>query len=379
MTHRTPRILTICGTRPEAIKLAPFILAANASDSVDHRLCVTGQHRQMLDSVLTVFGITPDDDLNIMKAGQTLDQVVAAVLAGAGTVMDAWKPDWIVVQGDTSTAFAAALAAFHRKIRVAHVEAGLRTGNMLSPWPEEGNRRLIGQVAALHFPPTDQSAANLLREAFDPTTVEVTGNTVIDALKWVAARAAPDKATFDWINPDKRMILVTGHRRENFDGGLDRICQALASIAARDDVEIIYPVHLNPIVQKTAESFLGGHSNIHLIAPQDYVPFVALMQKAYLIVTDSGGIQEEAPGLGKPVLVTRDTTERPEAVAAGTARLIGTSSEALVANVTELLDDPTAYAAMAQAKNPFGDGKAAPRILARIIRESVQLQESGVS
>ena len=370
MPNQNPKILTVCGTRPEAIKLAPFILAAAASPDVDHRLCVTGQHRQMLDQVLAVFGITPDDDLNIMKSGQTLDQVVTGVLAGVGQIIDDWQPDWVVVQGDTSTAFAAALAAFHRKVRVAHVEAGLRTGNLLSPWPEEGNRRLIGQITAIHFPPTEQSAANLHREGFDPGTIKVTGNTVIDALQWVAARPDPNAQAFDWIDPAKRMILVTGHRRENFDGGLDRICQALATLAARDDLDIIYPVHLNPVVQKTAEAVLGGHANVHLIAPQDYRPFVALMQKAYLIVTDSGGIQEEAPGLGKPVLVTRDTTERPEAIEAGTARLIGTSSEALVASVTELLDNPTAYAAMAQAKNPFGDGKAAPRILARILQES---------
>ncbi len=370
MTFIRPRILTVCGTRPEAIKLAPFILAATASTDVDHHLCVTGQHRQMLDQVLAVFGIVPDVDLNIMKSGQSLDDVVSHVLSGVGAVIDQWKPDWVIVQGDTSTAFGAALAAFHRKVRVAHVEAGLRTGDMLSPWPEEGNRRLIGQVTALHFPPTETSAANLLREGFDPETIQITGNTVIDALQWVAARGEADVDLFNWIDPAKRMILVTGHRRENFDGGLDRICQALATLAAREDVQIVYPVHLNPIVQKTAEAVLGGHSNIHLIAPQEYLPFVALMQKAYLIVTDSGGIQEEAPGLGKPVLVTRDTTERPEAIAAGTARLIGTSSEALVSAVTELLDNGAAYALMAQAKNPFGDGNAAPRILARILLES---------
>ncbi len=371
MPNPRPKILTVCGTRPEAIKLAPFILAADACATAEHRLCVTGQHRQMLDQVLAVFGITPDDDLNIMKSGQTLDAVVSGVLAGVGQIIDDWQPDWVVVQGDTSTAFAAALAAFHRKVRVAHVEAGLRTGNMLSPWPEEGNRRLIGQLTHLHFPPTAQSAANLLREGFDPATIEVTGNTVIDALHWVAAQPDPNGQSFDWIDPAKRMILVTGHRRENFDGGLERICHALATLAQRSDIEIVYPVHLNPVVQNTAQAVLGSHPNIHLIAPQDYRPFVALMQRAYLIVTDSGGIQEEAPGLGKPVLVTRDTTERPEAIEAGTARLIGTSSAALVASVTELLDDPQAYAAMAQAKNPFGDGKAAPRILARILQESL--------
>jgi UDP-N-acetylglucosamine 2-epimerase len=368
-----PRILTVCGTRPEAIKLAPVVLAALASDAVDHHLCVTGQHRQMLDQVLAVFGLTPDSDLNIMRPGQTLDDIASAALIGIGKVIDDWAPDWVIVQGDTSTAFAASLAAFHRKIRIAHVEAGLRTGNMLSPWPEEGNRRLIGQLASVHFPPTGWAEANLLREGFSPDQIEMTGNTVIDALGWVTSRLASDSdmaAKFAFLNPDRRLILVTGHRRENFDGGLDRICRALATLAARDDIEILYPVHLNPKVQKTVAEILGGAANVHLIAPQDYQPFVYLMQRAHIIVTDSGGIQEEAPGLGKPVLVTRDTTERPEAVEAGTARLIGTSSEALVAAVTELLDQPARYAAMAQAKNPFGDGKSAPRIIARLIKET---------
>ena len=367
------KVLTVCGTRPEAIKLAPVVLAARSFAGLDHRLCVTGQHRQMLDQVLAVFGLTPDYDLNIMKPGQTLDQVVAAALAGVGAIIDDWQPDWVIVQGDTSTAFAAALAAYHRQVRVAHVEAGLRTGNLLSPWPEEGNRRLIGQVTSLHFPPTGWAEANLLREGFDPACVEVTGNTVIDALEWVVERLDGSTAIADefaFLDPAKKLILVTGHRRENFDGGLERVCRALAELAARDDVEILYPVHLNPKVQQTAEAVLQGRGNVHLIGPQDYLPFVWLMQRCYLIVTDSGGIQEEAPGLGKPVLVTRDTTERPEAIAAGTARLIGTAPEALVAAVSELLDDPDAYARMAEAKNPYGDGKAAPRILARILQES---------
>ncbi len=326
----------------------------------------------MLDSVLSIFGLKPDDDLNIMKPGQTLDDVVAAALTGVGEVIDAWKPDWVVVQGDTSTAFAASLAAYHRKVSVAHVEAGLRTGNLHSPWPEEGNRRLIGQVTSVHFPPTSWAESNLIREGFDPARIEITGNTVIDALKWVAKRLEeqPERSTdFSFLDPTKRLILVTGHRRENFDGGLERMCQALAKLSARDDIEILYPVHLNPQVQATVQSVLAGHINVHLIGPQDYLPFVALMQRCHLIVTDSGGIQEEAPALGKPVLVTRDTTERPEAIESGTARLIGTSSEAVISGVTELLDNPTAYAAMAEARNPYGDGTAAPRILARMIKE----------
>jgi UDP-N-acetylglucosamine 2-epimerase (non-hydrolysing) len=370
---KIPKILTVCGTRPEAIKLAPVVLAALASDAVDHHLCVTGQHRQMLDQVLAVFGLTPDSDLNIMRPGQSLDDIASAALIGIGKVIDDWSPDWVIVQGDTSTAFAASLAAFHRKVKVAHVEAGLRTGNMLSPWPEEGNRRLIGQLAAIHFPPTRWAEANLLREGIPPTQIEMTGNTVIDALTWVKERVEADSEIanrFSFLNPDRRLILVTGHRRENFDGGLKRVCQALAALSKRDDIEILYPVHLNPNVQTIVASILGDSANVHLIEPQDYRPFVHLMQRAHIIVTDSGGIQEEAPGLGKPVLVTRDTTERPEAVEAGTARLIGTSSESLIAAVTELLDNPASYAAMAQAKNPFGDGKSAPRIIARLIKES---------
>jgi UDP-N-acetylglucosamine 2-epimerase (non-hydrolysing) len=373
VVSKKPKILTVCGTRPEAIKLAPVVLAALASDAVDHHLCVTGQHRQMLDQVLAVFGLTPDSDLNIMRPGQSLDDIASAALIGIGKVIDDWSPDWVIVQGDTSTAFAASLAAFHRKVKVAHVEAGLRTGNMLSPWPEEGNRRLIGQLAAIHFPPTRWAEANLLREGIPPTQIEMTGNTVIDALTWVKERVEADSEIadrFSFLNPDRRLILVTGHRRENFDGGLERVCQALAALSKRDDIEILYPVHLNPNVQTIVASILGDSANVHLIEPQDYRPFVHLMQRAHIIVTDSGGIPEEAPGLGKPVLVTRDTTERPEAVEAGTARLIGTSSESLIAAVTELLDNPASYAAMAQAKNPFGDGKSAPRIIARLIKES---------
>jgi UDP-N-acetylglucosamine 2-epimerase len=368
------RVLTVFGTRPEAIKLAPVVRAFQADARVTHATCVSGQHRQMLDQVLEVFGLTPEYDLNIMKPGQSLDYVTAAALQGVGGVMDSFKPDWVVVQGDTATAFAAALAGFYRKVKVAHVEAGLRTGNLYSPWPEEGNRKLIGQITALHFPPTQTSADNLRREAVEERVIKVTGNTVIDALQIVAKRLAEDAdlrarfdADFKYLRADKRLILVTGHRRENFDGGLERVCTALRQIAERGDVDILYPVHLNPNVQETAKAVLGHHPAVHLIGPQDYVPFVYLMQRAHLIVTDSGGIQEEAPGLGKPVLVTRDTTERPEAISAGTARLVGTDATALVGHVTELLDDQKAYTKMAQAKNPFGDGTASARIVQHML------------
>jgi UDP-N-acetylglucosamine 2-epimerase (non-hydrolysing) len=370
------RVLTIFGTRPEAIKLAPVVLAFAGAPAAEHVLCVTGQHRQMLDQVLKIFDLAPDHDLDIMKPGQDLTHVTTAVLEGLGAVLDQVRPDWVIVQGDTTTAFAASLAAFYRKIAVAHVEAGLRTGNIYSPWPEEMNRRLTGQITSLHFPPTEAAAANLRREGVPEARMLVTGNTVIDALQWVAAKLDSDPALsarfggeFSWLDPSRRLILVTGHRRENFDGGLERVCRALARLAARGDVQIVYPVHLNPTVQATAQAVLNGSPAVHLIAPQDYLPFVYLMRRSHLIVTDSGGIQEEAPGLGKPVLVTRDTTERPEAITAGTARLVGTGEEALVAAATELLDNPAAHAAMAQARNPFGDGTAASRIVARLLQE----------
>jgi UDP-N-acetylglucosamine 2-epimerase len=367
------RILTVYGTRPEAIKLAPVALALKTDSSIESAVCVTGQHRQMLDSVNGLFEIVPDYDLNLMKPGQSLTHITTAALEGIGDILDSYKPDWVIVQGDTSTAFAGALASFYRKIKVAHVEAGLRTGNMLSPWPEEGNRKLIGQITTVHFPPTETSANNLRREAVPEKDIIVTGNTVIDALKWVAnkldtvpAFRAEYDARFNFLDCNKRLILITGHRRENFDGGLANVCKALRRLAERGDVELVYPVHLNPNVQATAKEVLGNHPAVHLIDPQDYLPFVYLMQRSSLIVTDSGGIQEEAPGLGKPVLVTRDTTERPEAVEAGTARLIGTSEQALVDHATELLDTPSSYAQMAQAKNPFGNGNAAQRILAHL-------------
>jgi len=370
------RVLTVFGTRPEAIKLAPVVLALSADSEIEHVLCVTGQHRQMLDQVLEVFGLRPDHDLAIMKPGQDLTHVTSAVLEGVGRVIDAVQPDWVVVQGDTTTCFAASLAAFYRRVKVAHVEAGLRTGNIYSPWPEEVNRRLTGQIAALHFPPTEAAAGNLRAEGVGEDRILVTGNTVIDALLLVRDRLDADaalrarlEAQFSWRDRARRLILVTGHRRENFDGGLERVCRALACLADRGDVQIVYPVHLNPEVQRTAQAVLGARDSVHLIPPLDYLPFVHLMREADLIVTDSGGVQEEAPGLGKPVLVTRDTTERPEAIAAGTARLVGTDDRTLVAAATQLLDNSAAYEAMARAANPYGDGRAAGRIVARLTEE----------
>jgi UDP-N-acetylglucosamine 2-epimerase (non-hydrolysing) len=370
------RFLTIFGTRPEAIKLAPVVLALAEEPGIRHTLCVTGQHREMLDQVLRLFDLVPDHNLDIMKPVQDLTHVTTAVLEGLRPVLDEARPDWVIVHGDTTTCFAASLAAFYRKIPVAHVEAGLRTGNIHSPWPEEMNRRLTGQLATLHFPPTEAAAENLRREGVAEDRLLVTGNTVVDALHRVAARldaapllAAPLVQEFSWLDPARRLVLVTGHRRENFSGGLARVCRALARLAARGDVQIVYPVHLNPAVQETVMATLAGAPAVHLIAPLGYLAFVWLMRRAHLIITDSGGIQEEAPSFGRPVLVTRDTTERPEAIAAGTARLVGTDEDFLVAAASELLDDPAAHAAMARAKNPFGDGQAAARIVARLLQE----------
>lgn len=369
------RILTVFGTRPEAIKLALLAHRLNARSDVRHALCVTGQHRQMLDQVLNVFALKPDYDLALMRDNQSLASLSALALTRVSETIAAYKPDWVVVQGDTTSAFIAALAAFYHKVRVAHVEAGLRTGNIYSPWPEEANRKLISQIASVHFPPTETSADNLRREGVCAEDILTTGNTVIDALHWVRAKLENDTdlraqldQQFAFLPSNKRLILVTGHRRENMDGGLARTCAALAKLAARGDVAIVYPVHLNPQVQATAYEILGAHPDIHLIAPLDYVPFVYLMCRAHLIITDSGGIQEEAPGLGKPVLVTRDTTERPEALAAGTARLVGTDGAQLFHAATQLLNDERAYAAMAQAANPFGDGQASLRIAQRLLQ-----------
>jgi UDP-N-acetylglucosamine 2-epimerase (non-hydrolysing) len=374
MTDRL-RVLSVFGTRPEAIKMAPVVRALAAAAHIDARVCVTAQHREMLDQVLGLFAITPDYDLNLMKPGQDLTDITSAVLQGLRPVLAEFQPQLLLVHGDTTTTLAASLAAYYGRVAVGHVEAGLRTGNIYSPWPEEINRRVAGALTTLHFAPTEGSRANLLAENVAESAIAVTGNTVIDALHSVVAMVENDPGQFAAqfaFDPAKRMILVTGHRRESFGGGFDRICAALAQIAERDDVEIVYPVHLNPNVRGPVEAQLSGRANVHLIAPQDYLPFVWLMNRSTLILTDSGGVQEEAPSLGKPVLVMRDTTERPEAVAAGTVRLVGTDVAAIVGNVNDLLDNQAAYDAMSFAHNPYGDGNASQRILAAIDQWAAQ-------
>lgn len=367
--HAMNKILIVFGTRPEAIKMAPVVSVLKASSQCEVKVCVTAQHRQMLDQVLALFNIVPDFDLDLMKPGQDLTDITSNVLIGLRDVFRQWTPDLVFAHGDTTTAMAASLAAFYAKIPVAHVEAGLRTNDISSPWPEEMNRRMVGRMASLHFAPTEIARANLLAEGCPGKTIFVTGNTVIDALLDVVERINTDAALnqqlherFSFLREDKRLILVTGHRRENFGQGFENICRALRAIAERDDVEILYPVHLNPNVQEPVHRILGGCESIHLIEPQDYLPFVYLMSRAYIILTDSGGIQEEAPSLGKPVLVMRDTTERPEAVSAGTVKLVGTDAERIVATIHQLLTQREVYDAMAFAHNPYGDGKASQRI-----------------
>ncbi len=369
------KILSVFGTRPEAIKMAPVVQLLAREPGVEARVCVTGQHRSMLDAVLELFEIHPDDDLDVMSANQGLVQIANTVLAGVTKVIEEFRPDQVLVHGDTSTAFAAALAAFYCKVPVGHIEAGLRTGDIYAPFPEEMNRRLVDAIAETYFAPTDTARDALLAEGKDPARILVTGNTVIDALLLMVERLkksprleAKIAGELPFLDPAKKLILVTGHRRENFGDGFERICTALAKLAERPDVQIVYPVHLNPNVQEPVRRILGNRPNIRLIEPQDYLPFVYLMTRAHFIVTDSGGIQEEAPALGKPVLVLRDVTERPEAVAAGTIRLVGTDETRILAEATRLLDDPAAYAAMSQAINPYGDGHAAQRIVRHLTR-----------
>jgi UDP-N-acetylglucosamine 2-epimerase (non-hydrolysing) len=363
------RILTVFGTRPEAIKLFPLVHALASDDRFDSRICVTGQHRSMLDQVLQIAGIAPDHDLDLMRPDQSLDALTAALLMGIGQVLDAEKPDWVVVQGDTATAMCGALAAYYRKIPVCHVEAGLRSGNIHHPWPEEINRRIIGTIAALHCAPTDTAASALLAENVDPATVHVTGNTVIDALHWITGRIAerPELAAglaeLEQRFAGKRVVGLTSHRRENFGEGMQAIAEAIRRLAARPDVAVIFPVHLNPNVRQVMNAELAGLDNVALIEPLDYPHFARLLGLAELMLTDSGGVQEEAPALGKPVLVMRETTERPEGVEAGTAKLVGTDADRIVLEAERLLDDPAAYAAMARAHNPFGDGHSAARIV----------------
>lgn len=365
------RVLSVFGTRPEAIKMAPLVHALAKDPFFDARVCVTAQHREMLDQVLKLFSIQPDYDLNIMHPGQGLTEITCRILEGLKPVLESFRPDVVLVHGDTSTTIAASLAAFYQRIAVGHVEAGLRTGNLYSPWPEEANRTLTGHLAMLHFAPTQISRENLLRENIAETKIFVTGNTVVDALLLARDRILNDDTQrhalserYPFLNEGKKMLLVTGHRRESFGSGFENICHALAQLAAQNpDVQIVYPVHLNPNVSEPVKRILGHINNITLTDPQEYLPFVWLMHHAYLILTDSGGIQEEAPSLGKPVLVMRSTTERPEAVQAGTVRLVGTDTQKIVSEVTRLLHDENAYLEMSRAHNPYGDGKASERII----------------
>ena len=367
------KVLVVFGTRPEAIKLAPVVRALKERSSRFHaRVCVTAQHRQMLDQVLEVFSIRAHHDLNLMRAGQSLESITARVLEGMQGVLSAERPDMVVVQGDTTTTFATSLAAYYADIPVAHVEAGLRTGQKRSPFPEEINRVLTTHLADLHFPPTPRSEQNLLREGIEHSRIVVTGNSVIDALLYVRSkvqrRAASFRRLFPMVDFSRRMILVTGHRRESFGEGFRNICRAIRKIALTEDVEIVYPVHLNPNVQRPVRHILGGMPNVHLIEPQDYRPFVFLMDASYFILTDSGGVQEEAPSLGKPVLVMRNHTERPEGLKAGTVRLVGNGEQLIVREVRALLHDRVRYRRMSRAHNPYGDGKSSGRIVAGIGR-----------
>jgi UDP-N-acetylglucosamine 2-epimerase (non-hydrolysing) len=366
----TLKVLTVFGTRPEAIKMASVVRALSIHPDIDVKVCVTAQHRQMLDQVLSLFSIVPDFDLNVMTPGQDLSDITANVLLGMRTVLREWRPDYVLVHGDTTTTFATSLAAYYERISVGHVEAGLRTGNIYSPWPEEVNRCLTGVIANLHFAPTEHAKNNLLNEGVPIQNICVTGNTVVDALLDVVQRLESDTklsdemaSQFSFLDYKKRLILVTGHRRENFGSGFENICLALTEISQWPDVEILYPVHLNPNVQGPVQRILKGNPNVHLIDPVSYLPFVYLMNRATILLTDSGGIQEEAPSLGKPVLVMRDTTERPEAVEAGTVRLVGTTVRSIVDGIRGLLDDPAEYMRMSSAENPYGDGKSGTKIV----------------
>lgn len=365
------RILSVFGTRPEAIKMAPVVKALAGDPFFDARVCVTAQHRQMLDQVLELFDIKPDFDLDLMRADQGLGDITGSVLSGMHGVFSQWRPDMVLVHGDTTTTLAASLSAYYAKVSIGHVEAGLRTGDKFSPWPEEMNRHLTGVLADVHFAPTKRARENLLHEGISSERIHITGNTVIDALLNVVERIRADvelrqqlSALFPFLDSAKPFLLVTGHRRENFGSGFENICQAIVDIAGRNDVQIVYPVHLNPHVQEPVRRILSGLDNVFLLDPQSYLPFVYLMHRCTLVLTDSGGIQEEAPSLGKPVLVMRDTTERPEALVAGTAKLVGTDRERIAREVGTLLDDKNVYQAMSEAHNPYGDGSSAHRIAA---------------
>jgi UDP-N-acetylglucosamine 2-epimerase (non-hydrolysing) len=371
------KVLVVFGTRPEAIKMVSVIKELKASKKVDVKVCITAQHREMLDQVLTLFSIRPDFDLDIMKPGQDLTDITCNVLFGVREVLKSWRPDWVLVHGDTTTALATSIASYYEKIPVGHVEAGLRTGNIYSPWPEEMNRCVVGSISTIHFSPTEVAKSNLLREGINNNKIHVTGNTVIDALLEVVSLIKKDlsltselEKSFNFIDEDKPLILVTGHRRESFGEGFENICAALNEVTKLSNAQIIYPVHLNPNVREPVLRNLGGNHRVHLIAPQDYLPFVYLMSQAKIILTDSGGIQEEAPALGKPVLVMRDTTERPEALVAGTVKLVGTNKESIVKEILHLINNPKDYEAMTRLHNPYGDGLAAKRILKLLLAES---------
>ena len=361
-------VMTVIGTRPEAIKLVPMVLEVQSRpDEFKSVVCVTGQHREMLDQVLDAFNVTADHDLNLMAPNQSLGQVTARAVKGLDEVFKQVQPDVVLVQGDTTTAFCGALVGHYHQVKIGHVEAGLRTGNKFSPFPEEINRRLVGRLADLHFPPTEHSKQALLSEGVDPATIFVTGNTVIDTLMLTRERVTrniPDAAKpLVELTKDKQVVLVTGHRRESHGQGFENICQAIRTVAdANEDAVFVYPVHLNPNVQEPVNRILGGHDRIHLIDPLSYEPFVWLLNEADIVLTDSGGVQEEAPSFGKPVLVMRDTTERPEGVDAGNAKLVGTSIDKIVSEMNELLNNPKAYSAMSEAKNPYGDGTASKQI-----------------
>lgn len=358
--------------------MIPVVLELSQTIGIDLKVCVTGQHRQMLDQVLALFNIRPHYDLDVMAPGQDLTDITNNVLIGMRNVFSDWRPNIVLVHGDTTTTAATAIASYFQKIPVAHIEAGLRTGDKYAPWPEEMNRKLTGVVADFHFAPTTTAKENLLREGVNEATIHVTGNTVVDALFVVLQRLSEDKQLnnqlneqFKFLDPSRRLLLITGHRRENFGQGFEDICHALRELSERDDLQIVYPVHLNPNVQEPVSRILSSCHRVHLIPPQDYLPFVYLMNRAYFVITDSGGIQEEAPSLGKPVLVMRDVTERPEAVTAGTVKLVGTNRERIITEATRLLDDKSEYLRMARAHNPYGDGKAAKRIAVAILGKSI--------
>ena len=364
------KVLTVFGTRPEAIKMAPLVKEMANDSAIDSKVCVTGQHREMLNQVLELFEISPDFDLKVMKQGQDLTDVTTSILLGLRPILKEFRPDIVLVHGDTATTFAATLACYYQQIPVGHVEAGLRTGNIYSPWPEEANRKLTGALAEIHFAPTEKSAVNLFNEGIAEDKVFVTGNTVIDALLEVVKKLEKNQELdrhfsemFSFLDNQKKLILVTGHRRESFGTGFERICEALVNIASENpDCQIVYPVHLNPNVQEPVKRLLSDIENVTLIEPLDYLPFVYLMNQSYLILTDSGGIQEEAPSLGKPVLVMRETTERPEAVEAGTVKLVGTDVNLITETISSLINDSKYYEEMSFAHNPYGDGKASLRI-----------------